>query len=75
MLDHLKATKAGQPQASASYPPATEMFQHLEYADRTIWKHCELAKVFNYLRRNKQLQIPAEWQGLVPDALPEFVEG
>lgn len=76
MLEDLKATRAGQPEALAGgYPPATELFQQMEFADRTIWKHCQLAKVFNYLRRNKKLQIPAEWQGLVPDLLPEYAEG
>ena len=69
MLEEMKATRKGQPELPHVVPPAIETFMQLEMADPEIWRHVDVKSVYNYLRRSKKLQIPAEWQHLMPKKL------
>ena len=69
MLEEMKATRQGQPELPHIVPTAIETFGQLEMADPQIWRHVDLKGVYNYLRRSKNLQIPAEWLHLMPKKL------
>ena len=75
MLEDLKRTSKGQPQLPNQVPSALSSFQELKCADTSVWRHVHLAPVFNYLRRNKKLRIPVEWQAFVPTHMHEVSEG
>ena len=69
MLEEMKATRQGQPELPHIVPTAIETFGQLEMADPQIWRHVDLKGVYNYLRRSKNLQIPAQWLHLMPKKL------
>lgn len=69
LFEEMKSFKLGQPQLPSVVPPAIETFQQLRMSDPEIWRHVDLASVYNYLRRSKKLRIPVEWQHLMPSLL------
>lgn len=75
MLEDLKRTCKGQPQDPGRAQPALTSFSELEPADPMVWRTAKLPSVFNYLRKNKRLAIPVEWQAVVPHRLQEVSQG
>ncbi|CAL1171487.1 unnamed protein product [Cladocopium goreaui] len=71
MLEDLKAACKGKPELPDPVPEALTSFQQMEYADPEIWRTTCFTEVYDYLRRNKKLRIPAEWQALLPARLYE----
>lgn len=71
LVEDLKRTCQGQPRLPAHVPAAIHSFQLLEPADTRVWRHARFADTFNYLRSNKKLKIPVEWQPFVPKVLHE----
>jgi len=69
MIEEMKSSCSGQPELPQVLPPGVVTFSWLKEADTTIWRAADLPNVFNYLRRSKRLQIPQDWQHLVPMAM------
>ena len=67
----MKRTRRGQPQLPSELPPALVSLQRLQPADSNIWRHVGFTDVYNYLRRNKKLQIPPQWRDVVPARMHE----
>eukprot|EP00435_Cladocopium_sp_Y103_P042265 s1020_g11.t1 len=74
MLEDLKAACKGKPQLPDQVPSALTSFQQMEHADTQIWRNAGLSKTYNYLRRNKKLRIPVEWQAVLPARLHEATD-
>ena len=71
LMEDMKRTRRGQPQLPSELPPALMSFQQLQPANSNIWRHVGFADVYNYLRRNKKLQIPPQWRDVVPTRMHE----
>ncbi|CAL1128905.1 unnamed protein product [Cladocopium goreaui] len=66
LMELMKKTRLGQPELPAVLPDALETFGNLQVADPLVWRKVNLPSVYNYLRRNKKLNIPVEWQHVMP---------
>ena len=75
LIHDLKANCNGRPQIPKVLPSARDSFDGLQPADRSLWRHVNFAEVFNYLRQNRQLCIPVEWQDVIPKTMHEVSGG
>lgn len=67
LFDNLVATPCGMPSLpSSGVPPATVSFQALPESGFDLG-YAQLGQVYNYVRRGKNLVIPAEWRDLIPN--------
>lgn len=66
MVEEMKGDCKGLPALPAAVPPARSSFEALAPADPAIWRQVGFPEMFNYLRRNKHLNIPTEWKDLIP---------
>ena len=66
MLDAMKSTAKGQPALPMELPPAlTTMGEPWPMAD-CEWSFAGFGEVFGYLRGNRKLEIPPEYQAVIP---------
>ena len=68
LMETMKASCQGQPEAPEKVPSALETFQ-MDWAttlDDELWQFTGIGDLFTYLRKNKKLQIPSEWKPFVP---------
>ena len=68
LLEEMKATAMGQPKLPEVVPTALETFS-MEWHTEDVWGAAEIPELFQYLRKAKSLQIPQEWEAVVPKAL------
>ena len=70
LVEELKSNVLGKPQLPDPVPPALETFHNgFEWANPELYRQVNLASVYNYLRRSKQLRIPHDWQPFLPEKL------
>ena len=73
LLEEMKRTAKGMPQLPDVVPAALECFNEWP-SDEQIGSYpfARVSQVFNYLRGNRKLKIPAEWRGSIPCMFPEW---
>ncbi|CAL1170825.1 unnamed protein product [Cladocopium goreaui] len=70
LVEELKSNVQGKPQLPDPIPSALETFHHgFELANPELYRQVNLASVYNYLRRSKQLRIPHDWLPFMPEQL------
>ena len=69
LLEDMKASAKGCPELPALVPHARETLANWPATNRKDWEFSALAEVYQYLRGNRNLKIPTEWRGIVPDRL------
>lgn len=69
LLDDMKATAAGRPVPPVDVPSALQSFSQWPEMIPGDWQFVDLAELYNYLRGNRNLQIPQQWRGTIPDRL------
>ena len=67
IIEDLKRCKFGCPDLPDQVPKAVESFKESKSGkDWGLFDHADLEAVFRYLRKGTNLQIPKEWEELVP---------
>lgn len=62
----MKQSVRGKPELPTPLPAALETWKLPWNSEGRLWSFTGLADVFEYLRGNKKLRIPPEWQPFVP---------
>lgn len=58
----------GRPEwAGDDLPGELNVFESVSFAD--VWEDARMIDVVQYLKGNRGLKLPAEWQSVIPDSL------
>lgn len=69
LYDSLTTSARGRAILPTEVPNAMTSFENMPDSETDVYgafRFADLMEVFNYLRRNKHLEIPKEWRHLIP---------
>ncbi len=69
--ESMKQSAKGKPQLPMDVPSALKTFREdwVSHSSSCEYDFADLSSVYKYLRGNRNLRIPTEWRGTIPDRL------